>query len=106
MTTAQSVGDSGAALLAVLRVVGRSPEYAGTVRAWAAQVLIDSGRVVDAYAWGEAVRHLRGNGILIESTRGQTTWRLGADPLEVSTVGWPDDGAAKVLRSAGLGRVA
>jgi hypothetical protein len=104
MIDSQAVGDTGAALLAVLRVVGRSPEYAGTVRAWAAQVLLDAGRDVDAAAWGEAVRHLRGNGILIESTRGQTTWRLGDDPIEMSTEGWPDDGARRVLRASGLER--
>jgi hypothetical protein len=92
------VGDACAALLAVLRVRGRSPEYANTMRAWAAQVLTMAGREVNAIAWGEAVRHLRGHGVLVESTRGQVTWRLGEDMPEVSTAGWPDDGARKVVR--------
>lgn len=92
------VDDACAALLAVLRVIGRSPRYANEVRAWADAVLKRAGHEVTPLAWGEAVRHLRGCKVLVESRRGPVTWRLGSDIPEVSTEGWPDEGARKVVR--------
>jgi hypothetical protein len=92
-------GDSCAAILAVLRALGGRSMTAGWVRLYAPMVLQRAGRVSeDATAWGKAVRHLRGRGVLAETyVDGVTMWGLGSDKPELITEGWPDDGARAVV---------
>ena len=92
-------GDSCAAILAVLRALGGRAMTAGWVRLHAPMVLARAGRVSeDADAWGRAVRHLRGHGVLAETyVDGATMWSLGVDNPDLATEGWPDDGARAVI---------
>ena len=47
-------------------------------------------------AWGAAVRHLRGNGLLVEDSRAKT-WAPGPGLNAIETDGWPDGRARFVL---------
>jgi hypothetical protein len=47
-------------------------------------------------AWGAAVRHLRGNGLLVEDSQAQT-WAPGPGLKDIETAGWPDGRARFVL---------
>ena len=92
-------GDSCAAILAVLRALGGRAMTAGWVRMRAPIVLQQAGRMSDGVdAWGRAVRHLRGHGVLAETyVDGATMWALGVDKPELITEGWPDEGARSVV---------
>ena len=47
-------------------------------------------------AWGAAVRHLRGNGLLVEDSQAKT-WAPGPGLNTIETDGWPDGRARFVL---------
>lgn len=92
-------GDCTAALLAVLRAHHGLPALAHDVRVMAGRVLDEAKRPWTSADWGDAVRWLRGRGIMVEAEfGGATTWKIGKDDPELVTAGWPDDGAEAVLK--------
>ena len=50
------------------------------------------------HAWGQAVRHLRGNGHLIEDLD-SGTWAPGPGLDAIHTEGWPDGRVGMVMRA-------
>lgn len=92
-------GDCAAALLAVLRAHRGLPALAKDVGTLAGKVLAKAGRPWTSADWGEAVRALRGNGIMVESHfEGERNWKLGKDDPEYVTAGWPDEGAEAAVK--------
>jgi hypothetical protein len=53
-----------------------------------------------AYAWGDAVSHLRAVGLLVEDLGGET-WGPGPGLEDIDTSGWPDGRAGFVLAASG-----
>ena len=53
---------------------------------------------VASYAWGTAVRQLRGTGRLIENLS-EGTWAPGSGLAEIHTEGWPDGRVRMVMRT-------